>query len=60
MMTVRELVKALKRMPPGAGVGWKDHDHGSDEWNGPVNRVLEVEDEEKELLARGVGVILST
>lgn len=44
-MTVRELIKQLKKMPPEATVIIKDHDHGEGEFNNYVRYVRDVTDE---------------
>lgn len=38
-MKVKELIRQLKKQNPEAVVVVQDHDHGSDEMAGPVERV---------------------
>lgn len=38
-MTVKELIRRLKKMDPEAPVVFQDHDHGPDEINGEVDSV---------------------
>lgn len=45
IMTVKQLIKELKKMPPEAVVIIKDHDHGEGELNGYVHYVSDVTDE---------------
>lgn len=44
-LTVRQLIKELKKMPPEAAVIIKDHDHGEGELNDYVRFVSDVTDE---------------
>lgn len=38
-MTVKQLIKELKKMPPDTIVYWADHDHGQYEFNNVVGSV---------------------
>ncbi|MEQ9844578.1 hypothetical protein [Pectobacterium brasiliense] len=38
-MTVRQLIKELKKMPPDAVLVWRDHDQDEDEFNNFVGNV---------------------
>lgn len=44
-LTVKNLIKELKKMPPGATVIIKDHDSGEGEFNNYVRFVSDVTDE---------------
>jgi hypothetical protein len=57
-LTVRQLIAKLKRMPPGALVGWQDHDQSADELNARVGYVGEASPALE--ASHGVGVVLST
>lgn len=55
-MTVRELIRALRKFPPDTVVAMADHDHQAGEISGFLRRVEEAEDQAH--LDRGIGVIL--
>ncbi|ECC5187603.1 hypothetical protein AAQ05_005528 [Salmonella enterica subsp. diarizonae] len=44
-LTVKQLIKELRKMPPEALVIFKDHDHGEGEFNNYVRYVDDVTDE---------------
>ncbi|MDV2903103.1 hypothetical protein R0H17_15800 [Phytobacter diazotrophicus] len=44
-LTVKQLIKELKKMPPEALVVWKDHDHSEGEFNNHVGFVDDVSEE---------------
>jgi hypothetical protein len=63
-MTVKELIKQLKKFPQNAKVVWRDHDQSEGEFNGHVNSVYEwcdidVENDAYPDQSAGVGVVLS-
>ena len=47
-MTVKQLIKKLKKEDPDANVLWADHDHSYGEWNNHVRAVHEFDHEEVE------------
>jgi len=44
-LTVKQLIKELKKMPPESTVIWKDHDNGEGEFNNYVRFVSDVTSE---------------
>lgn len=44
-LTVKELIKQLRKMPQEAIVVWQDHDHSDDEYNGFVKFVWELDND---------------
>lgn len=56
-MTVRQLRRALAKMPQDAEIAWCDHDHDWDagEMNGPVTQCVEAP---QAIRAKGFGVVL--
>lgn len=56
VLTVKELIKQLKKMPQDAEVWFQDHDQSSHEHDGPVDCVFlwRKDEEEAELRKRGM------
>lgn len=59
-MTVRDLIKALKKMPQDAKVVVADHDHDSDsgQYNGSIPSASSIDVATPQMLDRGYGVVI--